>query len=197
MKLQIAKDSEKQISGIALCTTKGSRDMAQLIKSSAEITRANRVSIVISRLGNQEQVDFAASIIRCDDSTATHYTWKRNGVSRDTVATSDTEMGNQSIEELSKNLLGGNLNQKKLSTTSIAIKQIIDWITSTLLTEQTTHISIELLPILSDKGMTFQICSLTEKHIERISDSSRYKMCGNAVTTNVVQAVFERIFSNG
>lgn len=27
-----------------------------------------------------------------------------------------------------------------------------------------------------------------------ISDSQRYKMCGNAVTTNVIQAVFERIF---
>ena len=26
-----------------------------------------------------------------------------------------------------------------------------------------------------------------------ISDTQRYKMCGNAVTTNVVQAVFERI----
>jgi DNA (cytosine-5)-methyltransferase 1 len=28
-----------------------------------------------------------------------------------------------------------------------------------------------------------------------ISDTQRYKMCGNAVTTNVVQAVFERIFN--
>lgn len=27
-----------------------------------------------------------------------------------------------------------------------------------------------------------------------ISDTQRYKMCGNAVTTNVIQAVFERIF---
>ena len=27
-----------------------------------------------------------------------------------------------------------------------------------------------------------------------ISDTQRYKMCGNAVTTNVVQSVFERIF---
>lgn len=27
-----------------------------------------------------------------------------------------------------------------------------------------------------------------------ISDSQRYKMCGNAVTTNVIQAVFERVF---
>ena len=28
-----------------------------------------------------------------------------------------------------------------------------------------------------------------------ISDTQRYKMCGNAVTTNVIQAVFERIFA--
>lgn len=31
---------------------------------------------------------------------------------------------------------------------------------------------------------------------ELISDTQRYKMCGNAVTTNVIQAVFERIFNN-
>lgn len=29
-----------------------------------------------------------------------------------------------------------------------------------------------------------------------MSDTQRYKMCGNAVTTNVVQAVFERIFAS-
>jgi len=29
-----------------------------------------------------------------------------------------------------------------------------------------------------------------------ISDTQRYKMCGNAVTTNVIQAVFERIFKS-
>ena len=31
---------------------------------------------------------------------------------------------------------------------------------------------------------------------ELISDAQRYKMCGNAVTTNVIQAVFERILSS-
>lgn len=30
----------------------------------------------------------------------------------------------------------------------------------------------------------------------RVSDSQRYKMCGNAVTTNVVQAVFERLLES-
>lgn len=36
----------------------------------------------------------------------------------------------------------------------------------------------------------------SRKTFVEISDSQRYKMCGNAVTTNVIQAVFERIFSN-
>lgn len=31
---------------------------------------------------------------------------------------------------------------------------------------------------------------------EAISDTQRYKMCGNAVTTNVIQAVFERILTS-
>ena len=30
---------------------------------------------------------------------------------------------------------------------------------------------------------------------ELISDTQRYKMCGNAVTTNVIQAAFERILA--
>lgn len=33
-----------------------------------------------------------------------------------------------------------------------------------------------------------------ERETVEISDAQRYKMCGNAVTTNVIQAVFERIF---
>jgi len=28
-----------------------------------------------------------------------------------------------------------------------------------------------------------------------VSDSQRYKMCGNAVTPNIIQAVFERILA--
>jgi DNA (cytosine-5)-methyltransferase 1 len=34
------------------------------------------------------------------------------------------------------------------------------------------------------------------RHISLISDTQRYKMAGNAVTTNVIQAVFERIFQS-
>lgn len=34
------------------------------------------------------------------------------------------------------------------------------------------------------------------KGTDLISDTQRYKMCGNAVTTNVIQAVFDRIFDS-
>ena len=34
------------------------------------------------------------------------------------------------------------------------------------------------------------------RQLDRMSDTQRYKMAGNAVTTNVIQAVFERIFQS-
>jgi site-specific DNA-cytosine methylase len=33
------------------------------------------------------------------------------------------------------------------------------------------------------------------RRMDVMSDTQRYKMMGNAVTTNVIQAVFERIFA--
>lgn len=36
---------------------------------------------------------------------------------------------------------------------------------------------------------------LLQQRLKPVSDTQRYKMCGNAVTTNVIQAVFERIFA--
>lgn len=36
---------------------------------------------------------------------------------------------------------------------------------------------------------------LLQQRLTPISDAQRYKMCGNAVTTNVIQSVFERIFT--
>lgn len=63
-------------------------------------------------------------------------------------------------------------------------------------------------------GNNYRIRRLTPKECERLqgfpddwtrygegekemSDTQRYKMCGNAVTTNVVRAVFERLANNG
>ena len=37
---------------------------------------------------------------------------------------------------------------------------------------------------------------MLQKRLKPMSDTQRYKMCGNAVTTNVVQAVFEKIFES-
>jgi len=196
VRLKIATDSEKQILGIALCTTSGGNDTGQPLKSYDMITQGNRVSIAISRLENAEQTECVINITKCDDSTETHYTWKKSVANQDIADIFVIETDSQPIGELLKKVWAENWTHQRLSTTLTAIKQITDWITSILLTERTTLVSIELSPITSEKGTIFQIYSLTEQHIESISDSSRYKMCGNAVTTNVIRDVFERIFSS-
>lgn len=35
-----------------------------------------------------------------------------------------------------------------------------------------------------------------KENIVQISDTQRYKMCGNAVTTKVITSIIERLFSN-
>lgn len=52
----------------------------------------------------------------------------------------------------------------------------------------------ERLQAFPDDWTKFGVSPADE--ILQISDTQRYKMCGNAVTTNVIQAVFERIFAN-
>lgn len=53
-----------------------------------------------------------------------------------------------------------------------------------------TPLECERLQAFPDNWTKFDVNS------NEISDTQRYKMCGNAVTTNVIQAVFERIFSS-
>lgn len=57
-----------------------------------------------------------------------------------------------------------------------------------------TPLECERLQAFPDDWTKYGINSNTGEEI-RISDSQRYKMCGNAVTTNVVQAVFEKILT--
>mgnify|MGYP000995765346 FL=1 len=56
-----------------------------------------------------------------------------------------------------------------------------------------TPLECERLQAFPDNWTKFGVD--TNDKIVEISDTQRYKMCGNAVTTNVIQAVFERILS--
>lgn len=53
-----------------------------------------------------------------------------------------------------------------------------------------TPLECERLQAFPDNWTQFGVAD------EPISNTQRYKMCGNAVTTNVIQAVFERIFES-
>lgn len=56
-----------------------------------------------------------------------------------------------------------------------------------------TPLECERLQAFPDNWTKFGVTP--DDQIIEISDTQRYKMCGNAVTTNVIQAVFERIFT--
>lgn len=53
---------------------------------------------------------------------------------------------------------------------------------------------IGLLPCKTPTSCPYPTRKMCSGHETVMSDTQRYKMCGNAVTTNVIQAVFERIF---
>lgn len=56
-----------------------------------------------------------------------------------------------------------------------------------------TPMECERLQGFSDN---FTKYGIVDGEVKEISDSQRYKMMGNAVTTNVIQAIFERIFKS-
>lgn len=62
-----------------------------------------------------------------------------------------------------------------------------------------TPMECERLQGFPDRWTEYGVSYVTDYHgllqtqLVPISDTQRYKMCGNAVTTNVIQAVFERI----
>lgn len=64
-----------------------------------------------------------------------------------------------------------------------------------------TPIECERLQAFPDNWTKYGIEWITDNHgllqqrLKAVSDTQRYKMCGNAVTTNVIEAVFERLFA--
>ena len=95
-----------------------------------------------------------------------------------------------------------NLNQPKSKTRRGRVSDIaptidtgmsIHTLTDDIRVRRLTPVECERLQAFPDNWTKFGI-DLGGVQTE-MSDTQRYKMCGNAVTTNVIQAVFERIFS--
>lgn len=196
VRFRVVLENKKPISVIASCTTNDGSEMelpsCQNVNSNPKVS----VHIAIDRLEQSERWECVINITKCGDSMVTRYTLRRNDNGQVEMATSEIATDATLTPKSWKPILGENSEKTKLSTISTQINWIIESLISTYAHAQSMELSMHNSDGLSKTESTWEISYLKTVSTERISDSSRYKMCGNAVTTNVVQAVFERIFNN-
>lgn len=84
--------------------------------------------------------------------------------------------------------------RKDTNTNSLTSVQKDNLITDRMSIRRLTPKECERLQAFPDDWTQYGVDS--ESRLVPVSDTQRYKMCGNAVTTNVIQAVFERIYSS-
>jgi DNA (cytosine-5)-methyltransferase 1 len=106
------------------------------------------------------------------------------------------KMEEKFTEQLLKIILDGNLNQQKLYTTLTAIKEIIRLgIFTCAKTEKNITNAIIVLKKSPLNYTNGALSDLKMESITSISDTQRYKMCGNAVSVPVIKAIVEKLLT--
>lgn len=104
-------------------------------------------------------------------------------------------MEKQTISPYLKITLEENLPKEKLSTTLTSIKEIIkSQIFISAKTEKPITTAIIVSKKLEQNSLNEALLDLRTETISYFSDTQRYKMMGNAVTTNVIKAIMEAWF---
>lgn len=190
---RIVKEGKKPISVTALCTISDGRETESLSCKRKAIDRIKGVRIAIEKLENTGQWKCVVDITKCGGITEKHSTWKIKEV----VPAQGDILGQQTekacIELSWKNISEDNSTQTKYHIISIVAKQIIESLICTFARGRSMHISINNLTILSQKELKVGVLSLKTENIVLMSDSARYKQCGNAVTVNVIEALFKKL----
>jgi DNA (cytosine-5)-methyltransferase 1 len=195
VKWQVVKESKKPTSVIVLCTINDGKEMEQQYcqteKNSPLNTETVNVSIVKKKLENSEHWECVADITKCIISTETRYTLRKNVLSRAVTDTLEEQMEPTPIEKLWKSTSGENYDMTKLSITLTAINLIIESLISTFAHVENMRLYIKSLSNLSNKDLKWEVLNLEMGTIEVMSDSARYKMCGNGVVSKVVEQIWK------
>jgi len=185
-KWKIVKENKKPTSVIVSCTIKDGSETEARNYQNESTNEIRHVNIVIERSERSEHWECATSITKYFASTATHFTSRRNVQNQVATDTSETETEKTHIDGSWKKVSEGNYDLMKSSITLTAINSIIESLTSTFVHAKSMRVSIKSLPDLSTKESRWEVLSLEMDTIKEMSDSARYKMCGNGVVSNVV-----------
>jgi len=192
-KWKIVKENKEPTSVIVSCTISDGNDTEAQNCQSENTNEIKRVDIVLERSETLEHWECATSITKCTAFTETHFTSRRNVQNLALTDTYETEMGKTRIDESWKKVSGENCDLTKSSTTLTAINSIIESLTSTFVHAKTMRVSIKSLPNLSKQESRWAVLSLETDTIKEMSDSARYKMCGNGVVSNVVTELVQNL----
>ena len=123
----------------------------------------------------------------------THSIWKikeKNQVAEDT---SEIGQENQFTELSWKNISEESLLQMKYHTILMVLRPIIESVIYTFVQGLSIQLSINNLTVSSLNQLTMNVLSLRTESIVKLSDSARYKMCGNAVSVPVIKEIIKKI----
>jgi len=190
---KIVKENKLPISVTALCTIKDIKEQGQQRLLKEILKGIKSVSIAIVKSEKLEQWECVINITKCGDSMGTHFTWKINAVNQEVVGTLETGQENQSTELLWKNISEESLLQMKYHTTLTGLRPIIESVIYTFVQGLNMQLSINNLTVSSQNQLAVNVLSLRTESIVKESDSARYKMCGNAVTVNVVKEIIKSL----
>lgn len=195
VRFKVVTENKKPISVIASCTTKDGSEMELSSCQNAISSQKTSVNIVIEKSEESERWECVINTIKCGDSTMTRYTLRINENNQVETAISEIATGVTPTPKSWKPILGEGSEKTKLSTTSTQINWIIESLISTYAHAQSMELSMHSSETSLKRESIWEVSYLKTVSTEKISDSSRYKMCGNAVTVNVVQAVMEKLLA--
>jgi hypothetical protein len=195
VRFKIVEENKKPASVIASCTISDGNVTEHQTQQISPENQICSVNIAIEKSDQSGHWECVINTTKCSDSTTTLSIWSINAANQDTEGTSEIETDTIPTGVLWRNISDGSSPEMKLSIISIPTKQIIESVISTFALAKSISISIESLPQSSTQESRWRVLDLKTVTMSRISDTERYKMCGNAVTVNVIRDVFERILA--
>ena len=188
---KIAREKNKQIVELACSITNDLKDMARLIYQNE---KSKNVDIVIEM---QSQEKCVTNIIKIGIGTKIHSTQikleKKQGTLWIVEDIKEELLTDMNIEILWKNIWGENWEEMKLCITSILIKLIIELETFICAEDQNICSYITNLRLLAENLLKEKLYLLMVKNTSLISNSQRYKCCGNAFNAEVVKHILSFI----
>lgn len=184
-----------------LCTIKDLQDMEilrtikKLLINKPKKNEMQHVNIVIEKLVKVDHLVCATNIIKCFTFMGMHYTLIEGKDQHHMVIIAQGKEDKVNIEKNMKITIESNLDLLKLYTILILIGQIMKLKIFGSITQEVNICGCMQIIESYEKNIILKILNLKMEIINQsISSSQLYKMAGNGIVINVLEAIFTNMF---